>query len=587
MDKLRIYILKIIFFLTIFFLGSCIHQSSQLESLYCPKPVQNCFPESWTGESLDTNSDKLGTYVYRISKVKNINTSNNEWQLSSFNKEIFLTYSDLDANRSISTKINSVDNLTIKKGISLPVEKHFGSINGNKRKIVLAISNLSNQNQEKVPIEESTGYSRLYSAVFEDNNIYNLSKIVFDEKSDEWYGHPYLHPRGDILFFSSDRSGGYGGNDIWFTYLANDGTWSSPINCGAGINTQCDEISPFIGYDGNDLLFSSSGHQTVGGYDLFKSKINSDFLTNYTDTSKAVSFFDKIDNLGSPINTKYDELFPYSNTNTDSVLYYSSNQNGDNFDIYVFYKEFIPSKAIVKSGSKNEKIIMDTAIIAQKIIIEKIKLKGKVLDQFTLTPIDSARINIIQLPEFQKELPVYSDSIGEFSTLINIGTDYQITAHKDEFFYDTKNVTVDSIETNPEVIFYLPRKGEIRVNFPLDEFKTPYKYTLDSNGTETGRLWQNELNMVAENINLSIDRIDKVILVGHTDDIGTEVYNYNLGERRVDFIINELVKRGISRNKLFGRSAGELELLTRKANESLDNYRKRLRRVTIEKILNK
>jgi outer membrane protein OmpA-like peptidoglycan-associated protein len=131
--------------------------------------------------------------------------------------------------------------------------------------------------------------------------------------------------------------------------------------------------------------------------------------------------------------------------------------------------------------------------------------------------------------------------------------------------------------------FYLPEIGVIRINFPTDEYMNPYKYTLDSSGIETGRLWTEELKLVASNIKMALDRIDRIVLVGHTDDVGTDAYNMALGLRRVDFVMNELVKLGIPREVLYSRTAGEGEPIPRNKDEDTTTYRKRLRRVTMEK----
>ncbi|MGB9911925.1 MAG: OmpA family protein, partial [Candidatus Kapaibacteriota bacterium] len=74
------------------------------------------------------------------------------------------------------------------------------------------------------------------------------------------------------------------------------------------------------------------------------------------------------------------------------------------------------------------------------------------------------------------------------------------------------------------------------------------------------------------------------VLVGHTDDVGTEEYNLRLGKNRVDFIIKQLVARGVSPEILEGQTAGKSQPLPRRADEDLTTYRKRLRRVEISKI---
>jgi OOP family OmpA-OmpF porin len=89
---------------------------------------------------------------------------------------------------------------------------------------------------------------------------------------------------------------------------------------------------------------------------------------------------------------------------------------------------------------------------------------------------------------------------------------------------------------------------------------------------------------LAENIRLDIQNLQKIILVGHTDDVGTNEYNIGLGSRRVNFVKSELIKRGVPGEIIETRTAGEGEPLGRRPGEELDMFRKRLRRVTVEKI---
>lgn len=76
-------------------------------------------------------------------------------------------------------------------------------------------------------------------------------------------------PMGKSFFFTSDRPGGYGGMDIYVTKRLPNGQWGIPINLGPKINTAKDEISPFIHPDGVTLFFSSKGHNSMGGFDIF------------------------------------------------------------------------------------------------------------------------------------------------------------------------------------------------------------------------------------------------------------------------------------------------------------------------------
>jgi outer membrane protein OmpA-like peptidoglycan-associated protein len=77
----------------------------------------------------------------------------------------------------------------------------------------------------------------------------------------------------------------------------------------------------------------------------------------------------------------------------------------------------------------------------------------------------------------------------------------------------------------------------------------------------------------------------RLVLVGHTDDVGTDASNTKLGRQRVEFIIDELERRGVERSLMEGRSAGEQLLPTRRTGESEDTWRKRARRVELVKVL--
>ena len=596
MNNLAIIKLSFLFFLVIG-LVSCIKQGSELKKVYCPPPpIPECLPQSYSGSYYDTSSIGLNDFYYKLRKVKNINTNSDEWQISYNHDNFFLTFTDNNTQKATFVKKIDVDEFIISRGIDFIDNKHFGSIEGKGQNIILTSSNLSSKDNIIRNISNGIGFSRIFKAKLTNNQISNLEIIPIETKLEDWVGQPTFFQSDKVIFFSSDKEGGFGGNDIWYVYQKNDGKWSKPINCGANINTPCDELSPFIDVNGKTLLFSSSGHKTVGGYDIFKSSISENFEINYSDTNKISSFFANVQNLGTPINTVNDELFPFSDTEIDSVLYFSSNRDNNNFDIFVIHKNWkVKERAKVEVITKNDEIkkenekqiIKDTIKLPEpdKIVDVKVTLRGKVMDENRIIILDSAKIDIQKIPDFISDTSLFTNNQGEFEVDLTLNKDYRITAHKDQYFYDSKDITVDSNLIKNELTFYLPVRGAIRINFPLDEWNNPYRYTLDSNGIETGRKWEDELDIVAENIKYSLNRIDKVILVGHTDYLDTDEYNIKLGERRVNFIINELVKRGIPKDKLFGRSAGENELLEKRKNENEENFRKRLRRVTIEKIL--
>lgn len=126
--------------------------------------------------------------------------------------------------------------------------------------------------------------------------------------------HASLTPDGNTIFFSSERPEGTGGKDIYYSSKLPDGTWGKPVNLGDNINTVLDEEGPYIHPDGKTLFFSSSGHNSMGGYDIFKSTRNGN-----DKWSVPV-------NIGYPINTPTDDLF-YMPTPSGQRVYYASQQD--------------------------------------------------------------------------------------------------------------------------------------------------------------------------------------------------------------------------------------------------------------------
>ncbi|TCO07081.1 PD40 domain-containing protein [Natronoflexus pectinivorans] len=125
--------------------------------------------------------------------------------------------------------------------------------------------------------------------------------------------HASLSPDGNTIYFVSDRPGGFGGKDIYISHRLPDGNWGEPINAGPNVNTPYDEESPHIHADGQTLYFSSEGHNSMGGFDIFRSTLNEK------------GEWGKAENLGYPINTPDDDLF-YIPTPDGQRVYYSSRQ---------------------------------------------------------------------------------------------------------------------------------------------------------------------------------------------------------------------------------------------------------------------
>ena len=131
---------------------------------------------------------------------------------------------------------------------------------------------------------------------------------INSKENDIW---AYVTADGNTMLFSSDRLGGYGGYDIYMSEKLSTGEWGKPINLGSEINTANDEICPVLMPDGT-LYFSSNGHETMGGYDVFESVISEDGL------------WSKPENMGCPLNTPNDDFNFMPVTPDGKTAYYTS-----------------------------------------------------------------------------------------------------------------------------------------------------------------------------------------------------------------------------------------------------------------------
>lgn len=121
-----------------------------------------------------------------------------------------------------------------------------------------------------------------------------------------------------VLFFSSNREGGQGGMDIWYSVVLKDGNYGTPINCGKALNTSEDDICPWYEPRTAYLYFSSTYHKGLGGFDIFFSPMRRDTFLAPT-------------NLGFPINSSFNDIY-YNKNKEGSRAYLSSNRKGSFFE---------------------------------------------------------------------------------------------------------------------------------------------------------------------------------------------------------------------------------------------------------------
>ena len=174
----------------------------------------------------------------------------------------------------------------------------------------------------------------------------------------------------NLLIISSDRAGGFGGCDLYFIKKLPNGKWSTPENLGPKVNTKYDENFPMFDEKTNMLYFASQGHTGMGGYDIFKTKFNSETKT-----------FGSPANIGYPINTPEDNMqISLAKNKRDAYVSAYRKEGFGDLDIYkITFNDVEESmsviKGIVSTGDTTKRNLEATITILDKKTNEEIDSK--------------------------------------------------------------------------------------------------------------------------------------------------------------------------------------------------------------------
>ena len=342
--------------------------------------------------------------------------------------------------------------------------------------------------------------------------------------------------------------GGYSNNkNIYFSGVMNRerNLWGRGQSAGHELNTKFQEGSVYIHPDGRTMYFSSKGHNTLGGYDIFVSYI--DDLGHWGEPI----------NLGFPINTVYDDLF-YSATASGRYAYIASNREGGKggLDIYkvTYWGADKPMTLDVEDQliSSIAQPVSDNNI-AEPILVEGNSLtvfKGKVIDAVTKTPIKAA-IEIILNQTGEMYTSCYSNSAtGKFLLSLPSGSDYGISVIAEGYLFHSENFNL------PEGDAF----NSVTKDIELKNIKVGSNITLRNVFFDTGR-WDvksdsyPELERLVELLK-DIPSL-KIEISGHTDNIGSDSFNQLLSQRRADAVVSFLVAKGVDVNRLSAKGYGQ------------------------------
>ena len=380
---------------------------------------------------------------------------------------------------------------------------------------------------------EGSGRTDLYSARKELGkwtDVQNLGPVV---NSDSWDAAPSISNDGTVLYFSSDRSGSKGGTDIYMTRRTREG-WTKPISL-SDINTADDETTPFIAADGKTLYFASNRSGGVGGFDIYVSR-------------KAGDNFSPATNIGTPINSEYDEIAYMSRLNSDQAYFASTRSGGSgNLDIYF--------------AAPNPEMPSPVAV-----------MRGKVTDKVTGKPL-GADIVITDIKTRKQIASLRSDDVtGEYFVTVPAERDYLITARRPDYLFYSERMNVPALSKGTEI------ENDIALS-PYSQGETRLMVFFDFNKSELKEESYPDLDNAIQFLQ---DKNDvKISIEGHTDNVGDPTYNKTLSKDRANAVVEYLVKNGIDKSRISSMGFGETKP---KLPNSSDENRAKNRRVEMKVI---
>ncbi|TXB65989.1 OmpA family protein [Vicingus serpentipes] len=427
---------------------------------------------------------------------------------------------------------------------------------------------------------EDNNLGDIYVSQLKGSNWSKPERIKGDvNKNDSWEGSASLSANGKVLYFASDREGGRGGRDLYKAELQSDGSWGNVQNLGYTINTAYNDDAPFIHPDNQTLYFSSEGHTSIGGYDIFYSK-----LDEYGSFGEAL-------NIGYPINTIDDNRYFVLAADGKTGYYSGGGENSigeqDIFKIItgkvgkpvlalllgnVYFNDVATGSFLnlyradngemegnFKSNSESGKYVM--ALTPGRYEIEVELETGEIVR-------DSINLEeITEYIEMYKDFRIYSDS--------NLLANNNVSLQKalDDALKGENNKTIDTLFTD--------NVGKPKDVKPLDagrSFKLEnifYDFDKSTLRAESKKELNHLVAILKENTAI------KVEISSHTDasrnvemakkifarrglvyskeahDKMSRSYNEKLSQRRAQSVVDYLIANGIPKSRLVAKGYGE------------------------------
>ncbi|MEE4178741.1 MAG: OmpA family protein [Bacteroides sp.] len=351
-----------------------------------------------------------------------------------------------------------------------------------------------------------------------------------------------LSTDGRELYFISDRPGGYGGKDIWYTSKDHRDRWQEPVNLGPAVNSEYDEEGLYLTPDEQTLYFSSMGHNSMGGFDIFSTS----FENGHWNTPV---------NLGYPINTPANDLF-FRPTGDGETAYFSSLRSGGVGASDIYSVTFMgPEKPLInqmKTEPIASKARPDFSVFLDQsapAIPPMTLLRGRVLDDETGEPL----LANIELYDNEEEdlLATFATNpeTGAYFISLPGGKNFGISVQAKDYLFHSENINIKETNVFTEIINDIRLKRvEVGTTIVLRNifFDTGSSNLRPESYAELGVLYK----LLADNPKLKIE------ISGHTDNVGSANMNQKLSEDRARAVVEFLTDRGVEGERLTFKGYG-------------------------------
>jgi outer membrane protein OmpA-like peptidoglycan-associated protein len=358
-----------------------------------------------------------------------------------------------------------------------------------------------------------------------------------------WDGSPSFSADERTLYFSSNRRGGKGGVDLYRVPIDNSGRFGRPINLGSTINTPGDELFPYVSANGK-LYFSSDGHPSIGGLDLFVASRNENEII--------------VEHLGVPINSIGDDFAISFSDSTQG--YISSNRPGGKGDDDIYF--FKSTGTEDRWWTTAPPPVIDT--LNKKIVNYFVQVK--VVDP-TGNPIDSVKINVRKNGQ---TLSNEKTNKKGFIELIDMAENDELVfkCDKEDFITVRSSFSMEG-KTIPESF--------LKKEMTDTTFQVIITMDRPEIGKEISKLY--EINSIYYDLDKAdirpdaAEELDKIVqflsdnpqmnleLGAHTDARASTPYNLKLSQRRAESAVKYIIRRGIATDRIKPKGYGESQLI--------------------------